>query len=98
MTTVVEHVSTVWTRLGCLLTGNLGRFAGGSAVSDPSGLLAVERETLEAKEGTPDEQLADRRLCPAVGLPFGRAGQPGRLGGLALFPPVRRAGRLRPHP
>ena len=30
------------------LTANPGRFAGGSAVSDPLGLLAVERERLAA--------------------------------------------------
>ena len=29
------------------------------------------------REGNRDGQLADRRLCPAVGLPHGRAGRPG---------------------
>ena len=43
-----------------------------------------------------DEQLADRRLCPPVGLPLGGAGQPGRLGGLAMFPAFRRAGPCSP--
>ena len=36
-------------------------------------------------------QPADRRLCAAVGLPLGGAGQPGRLGGLAVLPALRRA-------
>jgi hypothetical protein len=43
-----------------------------------------------------DEHPPDRRLRPAVGLPLGRAGRPGRLGGLAVLPPLRRAERVRP--
>jgi hypothetical protein len=43
---VAKQVSMRWKRLRRLLTDNPGRFAGGSAVRDPSGLLAVERETL----------------------------------------------------
>jgi hypothetical protein len=43
---VAKQVSVRWKRLRRLLTGNPGRFAGGSAVRDPSGLLAVEQEML----------------------------------------------------
>src|SRR6266536_1416295 len=50
-----------------------------------------------ARKGNRDEQLADRRLRPPVGLPLGGTGQPGRFGGLAMLPAVRRAGRVRPH-
>src|SRR5689334_12229261 len=43
---MVRQASDVRKRLRRFLTADLGRFAGGSAVSDPLGLLAVERERL----------------------------------------------------
>ena len=45
---MVKQASSVWKRLSIFLTADPGRFAGGSAVSDPLGLLAVERERLAA--------------------------------------------------
>jgi hypothetical protein len=43
---MVKQASNVRRRLCRFLTADPGRFAGGSAVSDPLGLLAVERERL----------------------------------------------------
>src|SRR2546430_16935567 len=43
---MVKQASNVRKRLRRFLTADPGRFAGGSAVSDPLGLLAVEREPL----------------------------------------------------
>jgi hypothetical protein len=43
---MVKQASNVRKRLRRFLTDDPGRFAGGSAVSDPLGLLAVERERL----------------------------------------------------
>jgi hypothetical protein len=43
---MVKQASNVRKRLRRFLTSDPGRFAGGSAVSDPLGLLAVERERL----------------------------------------------------
>ena len=45
---MVKQASNVRQRLRRFLTADPGRFAGGSAVSDPLGLLAVERERLAA--------------------------------------------------
>ena len=45
---MVKQASNVRKRLRRFLTSDPGRFAGGSAVSDPLGLLAVERERLAA--------------------------------------------------
>jgi hypothetical protein len=39
-----KQASTMWKRLRRSLAACPARFAGGSAVSDPLGLLAVERE------------------------------------------------------
>jgi len=47
---MVKQASNVRKRLGRFLTADPGRFAGGSALSDPLGLLAVERERLAAAE------------------------------------------------
>jgi hypothetical protein len=41
---MVKQASLQWKRLRRSLTADPARFAGGSAVSDPLGLLAVERE------------------------------------------------------
>ena len=43
---MVKQASNIRKRLRRFLTADPGRFAGGSAVSDPLGLLAVERERL----------------------------------------------------
>ena len=43
---MVRQASDVRKRLRRFLTADPGRFAGGSAVSDPFGLLAIERERL----------------------------------------------------
>ena len=43
---MVKQASNVRKRLRRFLTADPGRFAGGSAVSDPFGLLAIERERL----------------------------------------------------
>jgi len=43
---MVKQASNVGKRLRRFLTADPGRFAGGSAVSDPLGLLAVEWERL----------------------------------------------------
>jgi hypothetical protein len=43
---LIRQASNVRKHLRRLLTADPGRFAGGSAVSDPLGLLAVERERL----------------------------------------------------
>jgi len=45
---MIKHASNVRKHLRRFLTADPGRFAGGSAVSDPLGLLAVERERLAA--------------------------------------------------
>jgi hypothetical protein len=43
---MVKQASNVRKHLRRFLTADTGRFAGGGAVSDPLGLLAVERERL----------------------------------------------------
>jgi hypothetical protein len=45
---MVKQASFQWKRLRRYLVADPARFAGGSAVSDPFGLLAVERERLAA--------------------------------------------------
>ena len=45
---MIKQASNVRKHLRRFLTADPGRFAGGSAVSDPLGLLAVERERLAA--------------------------------------------------
>jgi hypothetical protein len=45
---MVKQASNVWKHLRRFLTADPGRFAGGSAVIEPLGLLAVERERLAA--------------------------------------------------
>jgi hypothetical protein len=63
---VAKQVKMLWKRLRRLLTDNPGRFAGGSAARDPSGLLAVEREKLaEARRVRDDAQ----RVRDDGGLP-----------------------------
>ncbi len=45
---MAEHMSILLSRLRRSLAADPGRFAGGSAVSDPLGLLAVQQERLQA--------------------------------------------------
>jgi hypothetical protein len=45
---MVRQASFQWKRLRRYLVADPARFAGGSAVSDPFALLAVERERLAA--------------------------------------------------
>jgi hypothetical protein len=52
---VAKQVSMLWKRLRRWLTDNPGRFAGGSAARDPSGLLAVEREMLAEAQRVRDD-------------------------------------------
>jgi hypothetical protein len=44
-----KQASTMWKRLRRSLTAHPARFAGGSAVSGPLGLLAVEQERLRGR-------------------------------------------------
>jgi hypothetical protein len=59
---MVKHASLPWKRLRRYVTADPARFAGGSAVSEPLGLLAVERERLAAAAAA-----ARRRPSPATG-------------------------------
>jgi hypothetical protein len=43
---MVKQLRILWKRLSRALAADPGRFAGGSAVGDPLGLLAVEQEDL----------------------------------------------------
>jgi hypothetical protein len=63
---VVNRASQVRKQLGRFLTADPGRFAGGSALSDPLGLLAVERERLAAlRSPQHDGSPAADRSAPA---------------------------------
>ena len=48
---MIKQASKMRKHLRRFLTIDPGRFAGGSAVSDPLGLLATERERLERRSG-----------------------------------------------
>ena len=48
---MIKQASDVWKHLRRFLTADPGRFAGGSAVSDPLGLLAGQRELLHGMTG-----------------------------------------------
>ncbi|MGH3194049.1 MAG: hypothetical protein ACRDOL_43680 [Streptosporangiaceae bacterium] len=54
------QANSIWKYLRRSLTADPGRFAGGSAVSDPLGLLAVERERPTAVAAAP--RSSPRRL------------------------------------
>ncbi|MGH3284980.1 MAG: hypothetical protein ACRDPD_09910 [Streptosporangiaceae bacterium] len=61
------QANSIWKYLRRSLTADPGRFAGGSAVSDPLGLLAVERERLIALQWPPhdaDHPAADTGSTP----------------------------------
>jgi hypothetical protein len=68
---MVKRASQVRKQLGRFLAADPGRFAGGSALSDPLGLLAVERERLAALRSpqhvrTPPS-AADQSTSPGPG-------------------------------
>src|SRR5690348_18342685 len=65
---MVRQASDVRKRLRRFLTADPGRFAGGSAVSDPLGLLAVERERLAVlrSPGSGHHPAADQGTRPGV--------------------------------
>src|SRR6185437_6982205 len=65
---MVKQASNVRKRLRRFLTADPGRFAGGSAVSDPLGLLAVERERLAVlrSPGSGHRPAADQGARPGV--------------------------------
>ncbi|MGH3182833.1 MAG: hypothetical protein ACRDOH_09590 [Streptosporangiaceae bacterium] len=52
---MTKQASIIWERLRRSLSDDPGRFAGGSAVSDPFGLLAVERERLAVSYRSPHD-------------------------------------------
>ena len=58
---MVRQASNVRKRLRRFLTADPGRFAGGSAVSDPLGLLAVERERQQSAVLAPGTALPQTR-------------------------------------
>ena len=65
---MLKQLRMLWKRLSRSLASDPGRFAGGSAVSDPLGLLAVERERLAVlrppqHDGTP-QAPADQGTQP----------------------------------
>ncbi len=70
-----KHASSRWKRLRRSLIANPERFAGGSAVSDLLGLLAVERECLYAAEpsiaGTGETSLGAAGSGVSHGTPAG---------------------------
>jgi hypothetical protein len=59
---MVQQASLQWKRLRRYIAADPARFAGGSAVSDPLGLLAIEQE----RRATPPV-AARRRESPATG-------------------------------
>ena len=69
---MVKQASNVRKRLRRFLTDDPGRFAGGSAVSDPLGLLAVERERLAALRSPQHERSPQTAgaTAPGSGLGF----------------------------
>jgi hypothetical protein len=59
---MVKQLSIMWKRLSRALAANPGRFAGGSAVDAPLGLLAVKQEDLtRLKRSRRDAGPADGR-------------------------------------
>jgi hypothetical protein len=60
-----KQASTMWKRLRRSLAACPARFAGGSAVSDPLGLLAVERERRRGDHSIPHPHQASEAVSPA---------------------------------
>ena len=71
---MVKQASSVWKRLSIFLTADPGQFAGGSAVSDPLGLLAVERERLAALRSPQYDASPQAAETVNQGTPPGRSG------------------------
>jgi hypothetical protein len=75
---MVKQASNVRKRLRRFLTDDPGRFAGGSAVSDPLGLLAVERERLAVlrspqHDGSPQTAATANQGTGSTSEPHGSA-------------------------
>jgi hypothetical protein len=64
---MVKQASNLRKRLRRFLTADPGRFAGGSAVSDPLGLLAVERQRLAVLQPPQDDGSPQTACGPAPG-------------------------------
>jgi hypothetical protein len=87
---LIKHASNALKHLRRFLTADPGRFAGGSALSDPLGLLAVEGERLAAlrspqHDGSPQAAgTANQGTQPGasgdVTGPVGASGQPRSFG------------------
>ncbi|MFY9926737.1 MAG: hypothetical protein WAK82_01925 [Streptosporangiaceae bacterium] len=58
---MVKQLMILWNRLGQALAADPGRFAGGSAVEGPLGLLAVEQEDLTLQRSRGAAEPADGR-------------------------------------
>ena len=71
---MVKQASNVRKRLRRFLADDPGRFAGGSAVSDPLGLLAVERERLAALRSPQYDASPQAAETVNQGTPPGRSG------------------------
>jgi hypothetical protein len=93
---MIKQASNVRKHLRRFLTADPGRFAGGSAVSDPLGLLAAERERLAVlrspqHDGSPQAAAtANQGTEPG---PPGHCGQgmiPGRAGYDSVEDPAQR--------
>lgn len=61
------QANSIWKYLRRSLTADPGRFAGGSAVSDPLGLLAVEHERLTALQWPPHPLITPDGSLSATG-------------------------------
>jgi hypothetical protein len=72
---MIKQASLQWNRLRRYLLADPGRFAGGSAVSDPLGLLAIERERLAAPRWPRDaaRPCVTRRAAHLVDRRFNHA-------------------------
>ena len=68
---MVKQASNVRKRLRRFLADDPGRFAGGSAVSDPLGLLAVERERLAVLRSPQHERSPQTPGTTAAGSGWG---------------------------
>src|SRR5580700_5054850 len=86
---MIEQASNVRKHLGRFLTTDPGRFAGSSAVSDPFGLLAVEREHLTVPRSPQHEG------SPQAAAPAEQSTQPDPSGDVTGPTESRTAGRYR---
>lgn len=86
---MIEQANNVRKHLGRFLIADPGRFAGGSAVSDPFGLLAVEREHLTVPRSPQHEG------SPQAAAPAERSTQPDPSGDVTGPTESSAAGRYR---